>query len=275
MCVPLHADNKIIGVMEAINSHHKGGFTKKDLNLFQAFACQVAVAIENARLHKEELEMQKLNQELAIARLLQLNLLPNVPQIPGIQIYAKNIPAEQVGGDLYDFINLGDGKVGIMISDVSGKGIPAALCMVRVISEFRPIAKTEEDLGNVLTKINKIFADNSIMGMFVTLFYLVIDKKNMKITYASAGHPPALYCMDKINYLDKAQNPPLGIKPGLEYKYSSIDFVNNSRILLYTDGVMEALGNKKLEDDFQKGLIKQISAGIHPQDDFTLVEINL
>lgn len=274
MCVPLHNNNKIIGVMEAINSHHKRGFSAKDLSLFQAFACQVAVAIDNARLHKEELEIQQLNNELAIARLIQQNLLPVVPKIPEININALNIPAEQVGGDLYDFINLDNGKVGIMISDVSGKGIPAALCMVRVMSEFRSIAKTEENLGDILGRINNILINRSIMGMFVTLFYLVIDKINMKMKYTSAGHPPPLYysiTQNKTEYLDKAQNPPLGIMSGIEYKSSEINFTNGDSILLYTDGVAETLGMEKLKI----GIIKEIDTGIKPHDDFTLVEVHL
>lgn len=289
MCVPLRVKGKVIGVLEAINSHHKKGFSKTDLAIFQAFACQVAVAIDNARMHKEELVRQKLDQELKIAHMIQQSLLPEKSKINGIEISAKTTPAKWIGGDLYDFLDLGNDKIGVMISDVSGKGIPAALYMVRVMSEFRFAAKAEEDPAVVLNKVNSILIDKSIMGMFVTLFYLVIDKTNSKIKYTSAGHLPALYYSKEINrieHLDKAQNPPLGIMSGINFKSSETNFAKGSTILLYTDGVVETMdgkgdenSNKRLEEAFCKGLkkdlFKEISTGIKPLDDYTLVEVKL
>lgn len=296
MCAPLKTKNKIIGVLEAINSKHKKGFSLKDLNLFQAFASQVAIAIDNANLHEEDLLKQRLNQELEIARDIQQNLLPQTLDISDIKIQAINIPAEQVGGDLYDFFVLGNNKIGAMISDVSGKGIPAALYMVKLMSEFRAIANSEQDLGIILGRLNNSLANKSVLGMFATLFYLVIDKANKKISYASAGHLPPLYYSDadkKIEYLDKAQNPPLGIIQSINYKSCEMDYNTNSHILLYTDGVTEARDKKgkefsikTLEGIFRNGdetdLIEKISnslikhsgnAPVH--DDYTLVAVRL
>lgn len=294
MCVPLKVKRKIIGVLEAVNSHRKTGFTKKDLDIFQAFACQVAVAIDNAKMHKEELQLQKMSHELEIAKQIQQSLLPGIPQIPGAKINAKNIPAEQVGGDLYDFIRLNDGKIGVVISDISGKGIPAALYMVRVMTEFRSIVKYEEDIGKTFGRLNCFLTDNSVLGMFVTFFYLVIDKAAKKITYCSAGHLPAVYLTaGKIEFLDKAQNPPLGIAPSIEYKIGGRDFSVGDSILLYTDGAIEArdkkgeeFSEKRLVDAFLRGIktdaldeiiasLKSHTGGMPPRDDCTLVSIQL
>lgn len=296
MCVPLKVKNKTIGVLEAINSHRKRGFSLNDLDLFSAFACQIAVAIDNARMHEEDLQNQKLNQELSIARQIQQNLLPKIPENIDIKISAKNIPAEQVGGDLYDFIDFGHNKYGIMISDVSGKGIPAALYMVRVMEEFRSAIKIENNFSTALNIVNNALCDKAIMGMFVTLFYIVIDKTIMKAWYTSAGHPPAMYFSadnNRFELLDKAQNPPLGIMPGTKYRHAEMQLAKNSSILLYTDGVVEAR-NKKGEDfseerakqAFLKGInndiIKEITTTLESytesnelEDDCTLVSIKL
>lgn len=276
MCVPLKVKGRVIGVLEAVNSTSKKGFSKKDLNLFQAFSCQVAVAIDNARMHKEALEKQRIDQELVIAREIQQSLLPKSTTLSGIQILAANKPAKIVGGDLYDFFDLGSGNTGIMISDVSGRGIPAALYMVRVMSEFRLAAKKGEDPSSTLKKINNILVNKSIMGMFVTMFYLIIDKPNMKIRYASAGHLPALYySRHKLEYLDRAQNPPLGIKSNVEYKSSEINFTSGGALLLYTDGVVEAKTEKGLEEVLKKGLFTEASLEFKPIDDYTMVEVKL
>jgi len=276
MCVPLKAKNKILGVIEAVNSRRKYGFTKEDLQLFQAFACQIAVAIDNARMHEEDLARQHLTQELEIARFIQQNLLNYTPDLSGIHIDALNIPAKQVGGDLYDCFPLGNGKVGVMISDVSGKGIPAALYMVRVKSLFRFEAKSENNIGNVLERINNILSHKPVLGMFVTLCYIIVDTRNMKITYASAGHPPPIYYSkedDSFTYLDKAQNPPIGITPGFHFATEEITFKKDGTILLYTDGVIEAknkngeyFSNKILENSIAENcdnnLLGNISAAL-------------
>jgi sigma-B regulation protein RsbU (phosphoserine phosphatase) len=274
LCVPLKVKGRVIGVLEAINSHHKQGFSTKDIDLFQAFACQVAIAIDNAKLHKQIIEEQKLKQELGIARLLQQSLLPETVPDSDIKISATNIPAEQIGGDLYDFFDLENNKVGVMISDVSGKGIPAALYMVRIISEFRFSAKTESNLGNLLEKINDILLERSILGMFVTLFYLVIDKTNRTIEYISAGHPPPLFYSKESNdvtYLDKAQNPPLGIRKGLKYNHHKTNLNQNNSILFYTDGVTEARDKKGLEFT-QKRLVEIFFNSIKKNDNNRIIE---
>jgi len=300
LCVPLKVKNRTIGVLEAINSHHKKGFSVKDMDLFQAFACQVAIAIDNAKLHQQMIEENKLKKELEIAKMIQQSLLPETVPDSDIKISATNIPAEQIGGDLYDFFELENNKVGIMISDVSGKGIPAALYMVRIMSEFRSYAKTEKNLGNLLGKINDILLERPILGMFVTLFYMVIDKTNRTIEYISAGHlPPLLYSKENnnITHLDKAQNPPLGIIKGLKYKHFLTNLNHSNSILFYTDGVTEArdkkgseFSQKRLIETFYESITKgnsekiienilqslfTFTSGAKQHDDCTLVSVNI
>ncbi|MBN1466201.1 GAF domain-containing protein, partial [candidate division KSB1 bacterium] len=178
LAVPLKNKEKIIGVAEVINRADGNEFTDYDLDLFKTFCQQVAMAIENARVHQIELEQERLRQQLESAKEIQQSFMPQkLPQGENgiFDIAARNLPAISVGGDLFDVLMLDDRHVGILIGDVSGKGIPAALYMARLMSDFRFYVQKHRDPGVLLDKLNDLLVDRSRHGMFVTLQFAVVD----------------------------------------------------------------------------------------------------
>ncbi|MDD5226482.1 MAG: GAF domain-containing protein, partial [Candidatus Omnitrophica bacterium] len=168
LCVPMKAKGKVIGVLQAINPILRKGFDREDLELFETFADQAAIAIENARLHGEIVKQEKAKQALKIAHEIQQNFLPDLTSRRyGIDLCALTLPAFDVGGDLYDVISLDENRIGIILGDVSGKGVPAALYMVRAMSEYRFLAPQAKDPAELLTALNQRLSVNSPFGMFL------------------------------------------------------------------------------------------------------------
>lgn len=245
LCVPMKAKDKIIGVLQAINPLRRKGFCLTDLDLFETFAHQAAVAIENAKLHTEIVKQEKAKQALKIAHEIQQNFLPDLKtRSYGIDLHAQTLPALDVGGDLYDVLNLDDDRVGIILGDVSGKGVPAALYMVRAMSEYRFLAPQCKDASELVTRLNEKMAGESFLGMFVTLVYLILNKRTNELQYASAGHLPVLlrkYASDgQTVLLKEAQSVPLGMAAGMEFPQATISLEKGDALFLYTDGVIEA-----------------------------------
>jgi len=175
-CVPLNAKNKMIGVVQAINPVDGRGFEENDIELFEHFANQAAIALENAKLHALLVKQEKAKQELSIAREIQQNFLPDITKHDyGIDLFGKNISARDVGGDFYDCIQLEQDKVGILMADVSGKGVPAALLMTSAITQFRSIAYQFQTPSMLLNILNNALAKDATLGMFITLIYVVVD----------------------------------------------------------------------------------------------------
>lgn len=266
LCVPMHAKGKIIGILEAINPRNRKEFNQEDLTVFQIFADQAAIAVENARLHTETLQQEKTKQELKIAHEIQQNFLPDLTENKFcFDIAAQNIPARQVGGDFYDVVPIEEGRVSVMIGDVSGKGVPAALYMVRAISEYRflaPICKTPKEL---VEKLNKILSKNAPFGMFVTLLCMTIDRKTQSLEYVSAGHHPILLRKKNGNILELKNTGglPVGLAEDSLYEQDSHKLEAGDSFLTYTDGIIEArnlkgeeYGLQKLKDSFCRGKLK-------------------
>lgn len=247
ICVPLKTRNKTIGIIQAINPLNKPGFTHRDLPIFKAFSTQAAVAIENAKVHHYRLQEQRLRNELEIAQKIQQNLLPHtMPLLNGFQCWAKNISARMVGGDLYDFILLKNNRLGVLIGDVSGKGIPAALFMVAMLTNLRSLAQTTDEPSEIFTKLNRNLHDESSFGMFVTAVFLLFDFSEMRVTYTNAGHFPP-YMVNRhtssVKELPRASAPPLGMLKNIKYTQTAHDFTPDDLFFLYTDGVTEARGS--------------------------------
>ena len=251
LCVPLKAKDRIIGVLQAINPLRRQGFCLSDLDLFETFAHQAAIAIENAKLHSEIVKQEKAKQALKIAHEIQQNFLPDLKICRyGIDIDAQTIPAFDVGGDFYDVLQLGPDRIGIILGDVSGKGVPAALYMVRTMSEYRFLAPQCKDASELLCRLNEKLAQESCFGMFVTLMCLIIDKKQSLLQYASAGHHPILYRDGKTGQsssLKEAAGVPLGLTGGMSFPQNTVPFKSGDSLFLYTDGVIEARNKKGQE----------------------------
>jgi sigma-B regulation protein RsbU (phosphoserine phosphatase) len=254
---------------------------------------QFAIAIENALYHKESLAQERMKQELEIAASVQKSFLPDLPFFSkgSITMSAANIPAAQVGGDLYDFIELTDGKIGILIGDVSGKGISAALFMAKAISDFRHVVHLAESPGHLLQLLNAMLS-RAPHGMFMTALYLVVDTSTGKIEAARAGHPPPLLVQgDAVTIMDIPAGPPLGILE-TEYSDSSFFLKGSDRLLLFTDGCFEARDRSGRRTDFHAfvrfvrehcgeqqltrkvvDFVHDFSGGAALADDVTIIEV--
>ena len=244
LCVPMKARGKVIGVLQAINPLQREGFSLGDLELFETFADQAAIAIENAQLHGEIVKQEKAKQALKIAHEIQQNFLPDLANHKfGIDLCALSLPAFDVGGDLYDVIALDRDRVGDVLGDVSGKGVPAALYMVRAMSEYRFLAPQAKDPAELLTALNARLAVNSPFGMFLTMICLLIDRNTNTVQYSSAGHLPILLrkaADGKTEILKGAQSPPLGLMPETAFFLNTVHLESGDALFLYTDGVVEA-----------------------------------
>ncbi|NOZ61189.1 MAG: SpoIIE family protein phosphatase [Calditrichaeota bacterium] len=301
LAAPLKVKNKVIGVAEVINRLDAHPFTKENLEIFETFCRQVALAIENARMHHYVLEQQRLRQQLESAHRIQQSFMPqSFPK--GDQerflIYGKNIPATAVGGDLFDFVLLDEDKLAIVIGDVSGKGIPAALFMARLISDFRYYCHLAESPANMMEFLNKALLKRSQRGMFVSLVSMVLDARAGKLTISNAGHLPPLWWREKEKRIERIENDsgiPLGILANANYDNEVVNLRPGDTILLYTDGVIEAHDamNKmytldKLIDgirapipspqDFIERIIddiKKFQGKVNQHDDITLLALRL
>lgn len=204
---------------------------------------------------------ERMESELRIARNIQMSMLPSVfPEIDGLDMYALMTPAKEVGGDLYNYIQLGD-KLYFCIGDVSGKGVPASLFMAIVTRGFRTLALTGKSPAEIATRLNNELTENNDEGMFVTMFICRLDLKTLQLEYCNAGHNPPIIgdANDKFTFLDVQPNAPIGLWPGLEYEGEEIKLLGNQRLLLYTDGLNEA-ENRQQEQYGEDRIIKLLTA---------------
>jgi len=247
ICVPLIGqEGKRLGAIQVDRFHKGAPFRSEDLQLLTTISLQVRVALENAALHAERLQEQRLRQELAFAREIQQGFLPTelegFPK-PTFEICGRVYPARQVAGDLYDFLRAPDGRLAFFIGDVSGKGVPAALFMVAVRVLCRHLAGESAIPSETLTKLNATLAADNPAGMFVTLIHGFYDPSSGEVVLASAGHPPPV-----IRHADgsteevKVTNGRLaGFDEG-DYKLTDCRFSlqPGDTLIFYTDGVTEA-----------------------------------
>ena len=288
IAVPLIGRGGLIGVAEVINP-------KKDydMEMFQLLCRQFAIAIENSLFHKESIERERMKQELDIASAIQKSFLPASPVFikDNLMISAKNISAAKVGGDIYDFVELAEGGVGVLIGDVSGKGVSAAIYMAKVSSDFKYIARLTDSPSKALDRLNISLA-GSPRGMFLTGIYMIVDTATGHFDVSVAGHPPFLWLSDgAVRVMSLPAGPPVGIVPS-EYPVASFRLDRSDRLLLLTDGVFDVKSRdgQRLGFDavvsFVKGhmheedLIERLvdfaddfSGGGDRADDLTIVEL--
>jgi len=249
VAIPLHVEGKLIGVFTA--SHPAlDAFPPEQLRLLQALCSYVAVAVHNARRYqKERHERQKMSREANEARKIQQALLPrSSPYIPGFVISGLSTPAGAVGGDWYDFIAFADGRWGLVLADVSGKGTAAALLMSATRGMLRSLAEAACSPSEVLTKLNQLLVNDFPSGRFVTMLYGVLDPVARTLTFASAGHlRPLLIENSHARFLDTERGMPLGIGAG-DYSEAQVQLPPDSRLLFYSDGITEATNPE--EDEY-------------------------
>lgn len=299
LAAPLKVKNRIIGVAEVINPLHGRAFTDDDLDLFSTFSRQVALAIENARMHRAMLEKQKLDQQLEAARTIQESFLPQRCPTDAegrFRIAARSIPATQIGGDFFDFVSYEQDAIGMVIGDVSGKGVPAALYMARLVSDFRIHSKNNGSPNAVLQTMNEILVERGRRGMFVTLQYSLLEVASGKVSYASGGHLPLLWLHAnglRGEYMASGGGAPLGITRDTRFIPRTIQLQPGDYLVSFTDGIVEAKNSagkqyamehmsKKLQRqwdspqelvDFVIQDVQNFTDGTHPHDDLTIIAL--
>jgi len=246
--IPLKVRDRVIGVFGA--SHHNvDAFPRAQIEILKALAGHIAVAVDNAqRIQHERHQMQHLRAEQDEARRIQQNLLPRTtPSLPGFQLEAECVSAGPVGGDWYDYISLAGGRVAIVLADVSGKGMPAALLMSAVRGMVRSLAPLASGPSGVLASVNQMLLDDSVTGRYVTMIYAVLDPTSRTLTFASAGHPWPLLCHGAdVRPLHTDAGLPLGLLP-CDFTEHTLKFCHDFRLLFYTDGISEALNREDQE----------------------------
>jgi serine phosphatase RsbU (regulator of sigma subunit) len=197
--------------------------------------------LAQARLEQEIRERERIEQELRVARRIQQASLPKeVPTLEGWQIAPYYQPAREVGGDFYDFFELGEGRVGVVVGDATGKGVPAALVMASARSMLRAVAQASESPGDVLERVNDPLVTDIPPNMFVTCFYAILEPESGSLRYANAGHDlPYLHRNGDAEEL-RARGMPLGIMPGMSYEEKEITLQAGEAALFYSDGLVEA-----------------------------------
>ena len=288
--IPLKIRGRLIGVFN-FQHQEKNAFTVSRIQLLEALAGHVATAIENARLFgNERKEKDRMISELNEARSVQLSLFPAwTPEISGFEIKGLCIPCREVGGDWFDYIPLQDGRLGLVLGDVSGKGTGAALLMASARSIIRMFAERGLPPGEVLFNVNRILVADLPRTRFVTMIYAIIDPASKSILFANAGHlPPIFTDSNGLRFLDSDSGLPLGIQEGT-FAEQRVEMSSGSRLLLYSDGITEAMnsvseeyGEERLKEHMTnpvasiQSLLESVNIflnGFPASDDMTVVMI--
>lgn len=247
---PMIYRNKLKGFVLIGKRMDNVEFSQENLLFIDILANTLTGALENYRLFQEELEKEKIEKELNLALEIQKNLLPNGnPQINGFDIYGLSKPSRAVGGDYYDFIQVNETEYLIIIADVAGKGVPASLLMANLQAAIRTIAPMNLELDAILKNINSLLYQNTTSDKFVTLFIGKLDSTNSTFEYSNAGHnPPIIITSDKKIKELKEGGIVLGILQEIpSFGKEKILLESGSKILLYTDGLSEAMNYSKNE----------------------------
>lgn len=244
VCVPLELDGKLVGVLQALNPKRKKGFDERDLEVFEAYGSMAATAIEKIRWQDAMVEQERLRRDLEAAREIQARFLPQSLEhlAEHLQIAFVYQPALQVGGDFYDARRMRDGSIALLFGDVTGKGMPAALLMAQILSEFRHLALAENDPSQILAKLNDALAAQSARGMFATAWCGIARSNGnaVDVVHACAGHPaPLLADGARAFFAETQSGPPIGIAPGLDYPSSRFRLAAGDLAGLFTDGITE------------------------------------
>ncbi|MFH2057676.1 MAG: GAF domain-containing SpoIIE family protein phosphatase [Pseudomonadota bacterium] len=296
LCVPLKVRGEVIGIIQVINKLVEPfKFTQEELEMLITIASSAAVAVDTAKMHKIILQRETLDRDLRLAKEVQESFLPKeLPKIESYRFAALNQPALEIGGDFYNFFKLPANKLGIVLGDVSGKGISASLFMARLTSDLQYYTLLFPEPKQLLARINNVLCERAKRGMFVTLVYMLLDTIENRMIIANAGHMSPIYCDDDgVRLLDAEsyKGPPLGIIPDIEYGQKTFELENNSSIIVYTDGVIEAkdssgelFGTKRLLDVIEKQVndpdlmvdaisaaVDRFSMGNGRSDDLTLL----
>jgi sigma-B regulation protein RsbU (phosphoserine phosphatase) len=297
LVVPFVFKSELLGFMTIGSKRSDEYYSLTDIELLETLCDQVSLAIENAGLYLQAVEKQKMEQELQVAREIQHRLLPkSLPKIPGLEAHAMNIPSKPVGGDYYDIIPLNDDRIGLVIADVSGKGVPAALLMASLQSSLRAEVRPDKSPSEVISELNKGIYQHTGGGTFVTIFYGVLDFTEATVTYCNAGQsPPILVSGGQApRHLDNTDIV-IGIDPEASYRETTIDIRQGELLFLYTDGITDELDQHdepygearlvsrlvQMHDENLPEMVERVHDDVlrythgRPQDDLTVLAVRV
>lgn len=294
LAVPLQTNDKVIGLIYLDSPNHLREFTREDLNLLTVMANVAAIRIEHSRLNEIEETERAMAKEMQQAAQIQARLFPDAaPKTEGLDIAARAVPARLAGGDYYDFIRFPDGKIGLMVGDVAGKGMPAALLMSSLQARVHVLFEDSLDLAQKIERLNKSTCGNCPDNRFITFFFGILDPITGELVYVSAGHnPPVLVRAGGGYELLPGGGLILGIMPIAKYEESRIIVEKGDVLVMFSDGVTEApnpndeeYGEERLANlvaELSGKTAREIVAAIHasvaeftqgapPADDITVV----
>ena len=245
IAVPLISQGELVGMLSLGQRLSAQEYSTDDLRLLSRLSRQAGPAVRVAQLVRQQQvevrERERLEQELRVASVIQQTLLPQaVPELPGWQMKAHYQPAREVGGDFYDFLELPDGRLGLVLGDVTDKGVPAALVMATTRAILRAAAEQLVSPGEVLRRVNDVLYPDIPPKMFVTCLYAVLDPKDGMLQFANAGQDlPCLRCSDGLRELH-ATGMPLGLMLGMDYEQKEVLLQPGDTVFMYSDGLVEA-----------------------------------
>ena len=243
IAVPMMAKSELRGVLTVYNKKDGKPFAEDDQRLLAIIAGQSGQVVENARLYEKEKTLVKMQEEVRLAARIQTELLPkSAPSVAGYDFVGKTIPAQEVGGDYFDFIPIDDNRLAFCLGDVTGKGLPASLLMANLQATLRGQTLTTGSPKTCLERSNQLLYQSTSPEKFATLFYAIIDFQNHQIHYSNAGHDnPYLSSARVATKRLKIGGIPLGMLPDFTYEQESVQLEDDSILVAYSDGVTEAM----------------------------------
>jgi sigma-B regulation protein RsbU (phosphoserine phosphatase) len=274
LAVPIVSHAGVIGALN-IESDREGAFIEADGELLEFFASAAALSIEKALLHREVLQKHWMDSQLKLAREVQAGLLPlTPPDVPGWDMAATNLPTWTIGGDYYDFLPLDEGRLGLVVADVSGKGIPAALIMATFRAALRLELRRQEGLAATVNSVNRALLESQGGSRFVTAVLAVLTPTSGRLDYVNCGHNPPLLLRagGSHDLLDKG-GPALGLVVGGGFEAGALTMEGGDVLALYTDGVVEP-ANERQEEFGEERLLRTVAATAHlPAGDVVLAVV--
>ncbi len=269
LIIPLIYEHKLIGLISLGRKKSGKFYRREDVNLLNILANQGAVAIENAIMIEEVIEKERMEEELNIAKDLQVSMLPAAcPDIKGLEIAAYSMSAQEVGGDFYDFIDMSEEKVGMLIGDVTGKSVSGALVMSASRSVFRMLSEEDSTVADIMIRANRRIKKDIKRGMFVALLYAVVDSHEKTIALCSAGQTQPVYIpagSENVSLIEtRGDTFPLGILDDVEYVDTHLVLKPGDKIVFYTDGIVEAMNADEEMFGFER--LKEVMQSVRGHD---------
>ena len=273
LAVPIVSNREVIGALN-LESDRLDSFSPADAELLEFFAVAAAVSIEKAILHQHVLEKQRLEQQLAIAREVQASLLPaEAPRLAGYDVAGINLPTWAIGGDYFDYIPLAGDRLGLVVADVAGKGVPAALIMATFRAALRTELRSGDDLLSVVEEVDRVLLESMDRSRFVTAVFGVLDPGSGGFAYVNCGHNPPLVLRagGGSDLLDRGR-PALGMLGTWRAETGLARLDAGDMLVLYTDGVVELMAPDQVEFGVERltGVLRE-SAGLPAEQIVTAV----